>query len=172
MADRIIRSRFPSRGKRRETEWFASADAVALTTLAAATFTLDQSLTAAELAKRPFTVVRTVGSIWVKSDQKAANESPFGAMGFLVASEKAVALGVTALPDPITQEASDSWFVYQQVAASGGPEEGRPFDRYDFNSKAMRKVQDGEDIAVMVTNASSTLGLQFVIKFRLLIKVA
>ena len=95
---------------RRKTEWFPSADVTALTSLAPATFNFDQSLTAVELAKRPFTVTRTIGSIWVRSDQVAAVEDPFGAVGFTVVSDKAIATGVTALPDPITQEGSDAWF--------------------------------------------------------------
>ena len=97
MATRIVRARrapMGLRGQRRATEWFASANVTGVTTLAAASFLFSQSLTAAELAKRPFTVTRTVGSIWVRSDQVANTEDPFGAIGFRVVSEKAIATGL------------------------------------------------------------------------------
>ena len=174
MADRIFRSRSPrmvGAGKRRATEWFPSANVTNSQALATSSFLFDQSLTAAELAKRPFTVTRTVGSIWVRADSEVLGKEPFGAIGFMVVSDKAVATGVTALPDPITQEGSDEWFVYQAIAANGSAGEGAPYYEYKFDSRAMRKVQDGEDIIVMVANASSVDAMQFVIKFRLLIKV-
>ncbi len=174
MPNRIIRS--PSfgvrrAGPRRQTEWFPSSDSSAAAALAAATFVFDQSLTTAEKAKRPFTVTRTVGSLFISSDQSAAIEFPFGALGFIVVSDKASATGVTAVPDPITQEGSDGWFVYRSFGVSGNPEEGRVLHEFPFDSRAQRKVQDGEDIAVVISNAS-VHGLSYILKFRLLIKVA
>ncbi len=160
------------RGPRRATEWFRSPNISTATQLAAATFIFDLSFEASELAKRPFTITRTVGSIWVVSDQSAAFEFPFGALGMQLVSDKAVATGATALPDPITQEASDAWFVYQAFVAQGGTIQGRPAYRYDFDSRAQRKVEDGFDIAVMLANADAADGLQYLLKFRLLIKVA
>ena len=157
--------------RRRATEWFGSADITGSTVLAAATFTFAQSLTAAELAKRPFTITRTVGQIWVASDQVAALEFPFGALGFQVVSDKAVATGATALPDPITEKSSDTWFTYQSFAAAGGPIDGSGGTIFDFDSRAQRKVEDGSDVAVMVTNADANFGLRFILQFRLLIKV-
>ena len=154
------------------TEWFASADVTDFTNLSAGSFAFDQSLSTVELAKRPFTVTRTVGSIWVKSDQVAALEFPFGAIGMQVVSEKAAATGVTALPDPITQEASDEWFTYRAFAVGGGTVSGAPVMEYAFDSRGQRKVQDGEDLAVMVTNASATDGVLYVLKFRILVRLS
>jgi len=159
------------RSKRRATEWFASVDITGSTVLAAATFVFTASFSTAELAKRPFTITRTIGGIWVASDQVAALEFPFGAMGMQVVSEKAVATGATALPDPITEEASDAWFVYQSFAVAGGPIDGSGGVWFPFDSRAQRKVEDGSDVAVMVTNADANFGLRFILKFRLLIKV-
>ncbi len=179
MPGRIIRvpsSRGISRGVRRKTDWLGSADIVDVTTLPAASFVVTQSLTAVELAKRPFTIVRTVGSIWLASDQSGAVEFPFGAVGFIVVSEKASALGATAIPDPITQESSDEWFAYTAMAASGNSAAAgivsQPLMEYKFDSRAMRKVQDGEDIVVVVANASATDGAAFILKFRMLIKLS
>ncbi len=174
MARILRRSSFVRGGRSsgRLTEWQGSPNNTAETDLPANTFLLFASLTAAELAKRPFTITRTVGSLWVRSDQRAADEQPFGALGFIVVSEKAVATGATALPDPITEEASDEWFAYRSFAVNGGPIDGRNMMEFQYDSRAQRKVQDGEDIAVMITNASAANGLTFIHKFRLLIKVA
>ena len=175
MADRIIRSRGPmvrSLGKRRATEWFPSADVTATSLLPAASFALIGSLNAAEKAKRPFTVTRTVGNIWCSSDQVASLEFPFGALGLMVVSDKAVATGVTALPDPITEEGSDEWFTYRSFAVAGGPIDGSGWTEFSYDSRAQRKVQDGEDIVVMITNADAAFGLRFIMKLRILIKVA
>ncbi len=175
MPNRIISRRGPlvgRVGKRRETEWFPSANISGSTVLPAASFVLLQSLSAASLAKRPFTVTRTVGSVWVLGDQDAAEEFPFGALGFIVVSDKASATGVTAVPDPISEEGSDGWFTYRSFAVSSGPILGRPATEFAFDSRAQRKVQDGEDIVVMVANAHATQGFRFAVKFRLLIKVS
>ncbi len=172
MARNIVRRSFSGRrSPGRLTEWFGSADISAATALAAATFNFSQSLTATELAKRPFTVTRTIGSIWVASDQNAQFEDAFGAIGFIVVSDKAVATGVTALPDPITQESSDEWFVYRAFKA-GIQGTLQEFTEHQFDSRAQRKVGDGEDIAVMVANAHSAHALDFILKFRLLVKLS
>ena len=160
-------------GRGRLTEWIASANITAFTSLAANTFVFDQSLTVAEQAKRPFTITRTVGAIYVASDQTAAREVPFGAVGMDVVSAKATTTGPTALPDPITQEASDEWFMYQSFAALGTASVAEnPIMVFPFDSRAQRKVQDGEDIAVMVSNASAAFGLIYILKFRILVKLS
>ncbi len=176
MADRIIRSRSPrvfrGAGQRRATEWlfrtFSSGD----TTIPAASFIFDSSLTTAEKAKRPFTIIRTIGLLSVRSDQNAAIEWPFGALGMQVVSEKAVATGVTALPDPVTEGASDTWFVYQDWQSGTINTSERTVYDYPFESRAMRKIEEGFDVAIMIANASALHGVQYVLNFRMLIKVA
>ncbi len=172
--NRIVRRSFGGRSRSpgRLTEWFASADVALWTALGASVFIFDSELTAAEKAKRPFTITRTVGSVWMHSDQQAATEEPFGAVGMMVVSDKAAALGVTALPSPILQESSDEWFVYGAFAATAGTVEGAPVARLDFDSRAQRKVVDGETIVVMLENGSSAFGFTYVIKFRMLVKLS
>ncbi len=157
-------------GSRRATEWFASSDVTAPTALPAASFVLLSTLSAGQLAKRPFTVTRTVGSIFVSSDQAAAVEKPFGAMGMIVVSDKASATGATAIPDPITDEGSDEWFAYRFFAAENHSNfEGTA--EFQFDSRGQRRVEDGEDIAVLVSNAAAAAGLDFILKFRILVKL-
>ncbi len=162
-------------GQRRQTEWLASAIVTDVQTLPALNIILDQLLTTAELAKRPFTVVRTRGTLTVWSDQAAAFETPFGGMGFMVVSEKAAALGVTAVPTPVLNQKDDGFFVYESFQASAGntvvgQSDGRQVMQFD--SKAQRKVEEGENIVVTLENSSAADGLFYIVQFRLLIKVA
>ena len=176
MPNRIIRSRSVVGGNRsrgRLTEWIGSANVTAPTVLPAGSFVLSQSLTAAELAKRPFTITRFVGSIYVRSDQIAVRETPFGAVGGIVVSDKAVTTGATAVPDPITQESSDEWFMYQSYAVAGVNSASEPpLMAYPFDSRGQRKVQDGDDVVIVVSNASAANGVEFILKFRMLVKLS
>ncbi len=177
----MVRRRFGSvvpalrQGQRRQTEWLASAVVTDVTTLLPLNIILDQLLTTAELAKRPFTVVRTRGLLTVWSDQAAAFETAFGAMGFMVVSEKAAALGVTAVPTPVLNQKDDGFFVYEPFQASAGntvvgQSDGRQM--ISFDSKAQRKVEEGQNIVITLENSSAADGLFYLLQFRMLIKVA
>jgi len=177
MARRISRGGVIRSGPRRATKWIASADIDAEASLAASASVLTQTLSAASLVNTlPATIVRTRGILWVSSDQEAQDEEPFGALGFAVVSEQARATGITAVPTPITDEGSDLWFVHQYwqadmsfISASGYTTNG--FKAYEFDSKAMRKVQDGDSVAVVMENANASFGCTFILKFRMLFKL-
>lgn len=136
-------------GAKRETIWFSVSWAGnAMTALGG---TIYNSLNAAALALRPFTVIRTRLLLQARSDQTAATEDFFGAFGMAVVSDQAVAAGVASIPTPITDLGSDLWFVHQMFAggvmAGGTPVEGNPrVFQYTIDSKAMRRVDVGEDI--------------------------
>ncbi len=169
-----VSTSFRGRGPRRSTEWFASADVTAVATLAAGSKVLDQSLTTAELAKLPFTVVRVRGEVLVISDQIAGAEEQLLGIGFGVFSDTAVAAGVASLPDPITNESDDLWFVHKFVfntILGTSNIQGNIGGVQMFDSKAMRKVEEGSDIAVVLANGSASFGLEFWLKFRLLVKL-
>ena len=158
----------------RLTEWFGAPFTTQPVPLANSTFLLDSSLGATGLAKRPFTITRTIGLLSILSDQNAAVEVPFGAMGFQVVSEKAVATGVTAVPDPVTEVDDDAWFVYQAWCAEGtaSTNAGRPIQQFPFDSRAQRKVEDGQNLAVVVANANNNSGAQYVLNYRILVKLS
>ena len=130
------------------------------------------SLDALELAKRPFTITRTVGQLAVQSDQVAVTEWPFGALGALVLSAKAEAAGAAGTPDPVTEAASDSWFLYKSWAQPGSAILGQPQLIVDFDSKAQRKVADGEDVAFVVANVSAVHAANVLLSFRMLVKLS
>ncbi len=111
--NRVVRRSFRggSRSPGRLTDWFGFPFATDSTVLAASSFVIAGSLAAGGLAKRPFTITRTIGTFAIYSDQAGALEHPFAALGGMVVSEKAVATGATAVPDPVTQVGDDEWFL-------------------------------------------------------------
>ncbi len=171
-------SSFRRQGPKRATQWLASADVTAVTALSGAASILDQSFTGAqfEALGGPVTIVRVRGELYIQSDQVAAAERPFGAMGFAVVSEQARAAGIASLPSPITDEASDLFFVMQYwEAASWVGNAASPatvMKRFVYDSKAMRKVPDGAALVVTMENAAlAGIGAQYINKFRVLIKL-
>ncbi len=146
---------------RRETQWLA-LDPVTNTLAAGSTAVISNTMTAAELALRPFTVVRTIGIFSVESDQDAADEITQAGFGACVVSDQAVTVGVTAVPTPDTDRASDLWFMYVEAFARFQFLTAAGFHPHasvqkDFDSRAMRKVEEGSQIIfVKETSAIAT----------------
>ncbi len=172
------KSGFVRRGGRmvRETLWVGIGETD--TALASAgTAVLFTGLTANLLSLRPFTIVRTRGLIHVISDQVSAAET-FGAMfGMCVVSDQALAVGITAVPTPGADRASDLWFVYEEIfgrlilnTAIGVQTYGRDGCKY-FDSKAMRKIEEGQDLSITVEAMTISSGVQIKKAGRLLIKL-
>ena len=166
-------------GQRRATEWVQSADVTAGSSIAAGTCALVQSFSEASLNLQgllPSTVVRTRGMLWTFSDQDAANEEAFGALSFQVCSEPARVAGVASLLCPIIDEDADQFFLYESwYAGSGGPSTGALFSRPVYSqaleSKAQRKIEDGNAIVVVIENGHATQSARFTMKFRMLFKL-
>jgi len=174
---RTIRSpsRFVRSGARRQTRWLASADRTGYDSIASGAVTLIESFSQATLNDFiPFTIVRTIGLISYNSDQQAASERPFGAVGMAVVSENARAAGVGSLPTPLLDENDDLWFVYAAMASPMQFADATGFiaggDTFRFESRAMRKVVEGQSI-VVVHEQGATVGANFLIKYRILIKL-
>ena len=160
---------------RRENLWFFQP--MAITTLAAAnSAAIVTVLNAAALALRPFTVVRTRGIMHLRSDQSAASENYIASLGFAVVSEQAADIGITAVPTPETDRGSDLWFVFESLAGRfevttdiGRVEQGI---WRDVDSRAMRKVEDGQDLVQVVENSAlSAAGSTMTTGFRQLVKL-
>ena len=114
------------------------------------------------------TVRRTRGGIWIQSDQSAAIENQLGALGAIVITDQAASVGITAIPDPITDASDDGWFIWLPFNQSGDLSAGRTGYWHEFDSKAMRKVSEGFQVAFVVANGSASNGLQFSLSFSLL----
>ncbi len=169
MARRVMtRSRIAPR--RRETVWFA--DSATSTTIAgASTAVLVASLNAAALAFRPFTIVRVRGFWHVRSDQIVANEPFGGSLGWAVVSDQSVAIGVTAVPTPETDRDSDLWHVFEIVYGTAGSTGENALGIHGtFDSKAMRRVDVGQDSIVCLETPSTSSSGIFHMSARFLIK--
>ena len=112
------------------------------------------------------TVRRTRGRFMFASDQGSATEEVRGAWGAVVVTDAAAAIGITAIPGPITDASDDNWFVWESffsmlanVATGNIAATNEPMS--DFDSKAMRKVATGFQLAFVVENASGSTGFRF-----------
>ena len=159
---------------RRETIWIGIVETN--TVLAAASnVVLFGGLSAGGLALRPFTVVRTRLLLNVKSDQRAVSENYSAALGISVVTEQAQAAGVGSVPTPYAELDSDVFFFWEQVAGQisvtsdiGVLEAGH--SRYG-DSKAMRKVEDGQDLATTIEASAVSNGVTVFKAGRLLAKL-
>ena len=156
------RSGFIRRGgvRRRETVWlFGTAfnQTLAATTTAA----LVLSLNAAALALRPFTVIRTRGILHISSDQSGASQDFGASYGEAIVSDQASAIGVTAVPTPTVDNGSDLWFVYEFLMGRFTFGSAASFIENTISrvvdSKAMRKVEDGQDLVAVVEGPGAGL---------------
>ena len=170
------RSRFPSavgRSPRRLTQWFRSADVTGYTLLANGVAVLDQSL---QGLLEPVTAIRCRGNISILTDQIGASERPFGAIGMCVVSNQALAIGVTAIPTPITDKDSDLWMLHQYIHAPMVRGDATGFanlsQTFEFDSKAMRKVPEGSSLVWVVENGGATSSFNYLLQFAVLIKLA
>ncbi len=137
------------RGVRRDTAWlFIGSSSVTLTALGG---TIINSLNAAALAMRPFTIVRMHLVSQIESDQSAASEFQAAAIGAAIVSDQASAIGVSAVPTPVTDLGSDLFFLHQLMMSSqflGGADGNLRGHVYQIDSKAMRKVNDDQDLVI------------------------
>ncbi len=160
--------------QRRQTRWIGLTES--RNTLASANVAvLVTTANAALLALRPFTIVRTRGYLLMNSDQSGATEDWQMTYGHAVVSEQAAAIGVTAVPTPNADRGSDLWYVYEEgagqvlVSTAVGIVH---LDRvYRFDSRAMRKVEDGQDVITVAETGSLSDGAQIVAAGRFLIKL-
>ncbi len=168
---------FIQRGNRsvRETFW-VGVDPTE-TTLAVSTAARINTPNAALLAVRPFTIVRTRGYFGIRSDQVAASETYDCALGVAVTSDQAGAVGITAIPTPITDAGSDLFFVYQYLAghieqlSAVGVEPGMMNPWMEYDSKAMRRVNEDETFAFVLESSALGIGQTIVHFARVLVKL-
>jgi len=123
------------------------------------------------------TVLRTVGSLSVTSDQASVTEPQIGALGMILVNDLALAAGAASIPGPITDRSDDGWFVYILIVSNMLVNTAVGFDalagaRYDFDSKAKRRVEEGFGIAIMIENASAASAFLAALVFRSLSQIS
>ena len=150
--------------------WTGTGASVYTTVLAATKVLLGSFTSTANIDE---TVLRCVGAFAVKSDQDAASEDQLGAFGLCVVTDRAVAIGFTAVPGPVTNIADDVWSTYMTIAQSFEFQSAVGVNPdmaqlYHFDSRAKRKIPDGYSLAVMVENAHATHGFEIALTVRVL----
>ncbi len=174
MAGRVFTRRPAVRGTpKRKSLWLGLSPAS--TVVSGAGGTITNSLNAAALALRPFTIIRTHLEVWIRSDQDTAAEQQIAAIGLAIVSDQAVAIGVTAVPTPTTDSGSSLWFVHQWllnsiVAGATNVETAISGTRYSVDSKAMRKVEAGSDLVMVVEDSGVEEGAILITAGRILVK--
>ena len=96
------------------------------------------------------------------------------ALGMSVVTSQATGVGITAVPTGYADLASDLFFVYEQFFGEFRVNSAVGTETYvgkNYDSKAMRKVPDGSDIAVTLENSSLSQGLTVLHAGRMLIKL-
>ena len=122
------------------------------------------------------TILRSVGFFSIGSDQSSATETQVGAIGMGIVTDNALAVGITAIPDPVTERDADIWFFYRSFGqrflfkdATGT--QHNDLQTYEFDSKAKRILRDDESIAIVIANAHGTHGLAVLFGIRILTMV-
>ena len=141
-------------------------------TVAANTGVLLGSLNAAALALAPFTVIRTRGIFTFRSDQIADAEQFAGAIGMQVVTQQAVGAGIGSIPTPLAEADSD-FFLYENYFGStldggGAVQVHESQVQRVFDSKAMRKVDKNDNIAI-TAEATALAGTSVGVYGRILI---
>jgi len=164
-----------SRTERRQSLWIPLIPSTTVIA-AASTATIIATLNASALALRPFTIVRTRGTLQARSDQTAGTEEYGCGFGMAVVSDQAVAIGATAIPTPVTDYGSDLWFLIEQMfgefvlKTTVGIEGFHGVER-QIDSKAMRKVEDGEDVIIVAETPLFTPSVELFSALRFLVKL-
>jgi len=176
MARRSPTGRFPAlrQGRRREMVWLPLAPTN--TAFVPSQAVLFSSMNAAALALRPFTIVRTKGWMRIVSDQTANSENQYIIVGKIVVKSPAVTAGIASIPTPISEAGAD-FFVYESISAgllvSSATSVLEAGQQRSYDSKAMRKVQDDEDIVSVAETPATGIseGLTLFTNDRILLKL-
>ena len=161
-------------GVRRTTEWIGAS--WALQDVAANSSALVVSFTAAQLIDHiPFTITRVVG-MWMTAIDAGfvTDQDYFACLGGTVLLERARAGGI--VPRPFTDLGDDNWFLHamsgaylEEVLTSEAA--SVTSQMIHFDSRAQRKVEDGDAISFIVENAVGGDTMQTSGAFRLLCKL-
>ena len=160
------RRSFPqARSKRAPTAWSRTITPAPFT-VAPVTKILVTSLVLSNPGIRE-TILRTRGLMGVLSDQSLAPEDQVGAWGIVRVTDIALAAGAAFISGPITERNDDGWLIWQPFMASRNATT-LEMTTFPFDSKAMRIIEEGFALAVMVENASPDFGFDFALAASLL----
>ena len=124
------------------------------------------------------TLVRTRGELLMFLSAADAVTSGFhGAIGIAKVTAAAFAVGVTAIPGPVTEDSWDGWLYHRHfalIAQNSSPTDGSVIStlRLEIDSKAMRKFQEDEAlVAIMEMTEIGVATMRFFANTRMLLKL-
>ncbi len=169
---RVALRTFRPRAARRKTVWIGTAIASTVT-VGSGLSVIHSSFDPSALSILAGTLVRVRGMVLARPTTFGADSSWGGAFGLAVVSDEAFSQGASACPNPITDQSSNKFFTWipwftDFRLTSTFVAEFNSFSRYDFDVKAMRKVNEGDTIVVMIENSVAE-GALFAIQFRMLL---
>ena len=142
---------------RRKTAWDAGPGATTLTQLSASGSTLIGSGAAVIADGR--TLVRTRGNLSIAlSAATTVGDGFAGAFGIAKVRDAAFAVGITALPTPLS-DLEDQWLYHRffslhamaaYAAAGYASDSGSATLQWDIDSKAMRKLTIGDTLVAVI----------------------
>jgi len=171
MAARSRRGAFAPRQRKRAAPAWGFVGSIAAASIAPATKVLLGSFV---LSNPPLgeTVLRTRAQFHIRSDQSAVVEDQIGAFGLIVVTDIALAAGAASIPGPFTDGGDDGWFVHQPITQAGANLTAAGTSPWQMvDSKAMRKIEDGQGVAIMIENASAAFAFLEIFQVRVLAKL-
>jgi len=167
MADRTRRGRSRALvGRRQPTNWSRVASGYFTVPAASKVLLATFGPSTAGIGE---TVRRTRGMISIRSDAIGVQETQRGAFGGIIVTEIAVVAGIVSLPSPLAEQDDDGWFLWVPFVQQTGRAVGEPgSNQYQFDSKGMRKVEEGYTGAFVVENGDPVFGLEIAIAISLL----
>ena len=172
------RGRFPVRGNnRRRTAWNVGPGGTALASIVASGSQILGSGAAA--TTDGLTLVRTRGrAIFKVQSFTAAGDAFTGAFGIGIVTAEAFAIGITAMPIPVTDLNWDGWLYHSMVQVVAGDKTAGDVDFtgatqiLDVDSKAMRKLRLGDTIfAALELVETGIVDMDFTFDSRVLVKL-
>ena len=112
------------------------------------------------------TIRRIILDIEHRSDQVSASEAYQFAIGMCVVSDAAIAAGAASIPGPITDADDDLWMYWRsfQGSVTVGAIAGDVVTLAQLEhteSKAMRRIQEGQQLAIMAEAQSTGVAISF-----------
>ena len=134
------------RSRRRETEWSEGPGSTGVTNVTASGSAFVGLGVAA--AHPGLTQIRLRGllDLWIRGNPATDGDGYFGAFGIGIVEAPAFAIGITAVPTPVTDAASETWLyhhffsVHMGDITGGAGQSSMMHQRIVVDSKAMRKT--------------------------------
>jgi len=158
-----LRRGFPARGgRKRQSTWIAPADQ-ATVNVASGTSVIIASFDPAGAGMLAPTIVRSRGAVGIVPTFSGADLAISGAYGVCIVSDEAFAAGTASIPRPFDDADWGGWFVWRsffgkfEFDVQGNVFPNNLIDQVD--SKAMRKVSNGETIVMMAESQSGAIAI-------------